>query len=81
MESKNPKELTEIILQSIVENPDDISVLRTTDNMGVLLTVNSNPKDKGLIIGVHGQNMRAIRWVARICGLKHKETVFIKVQE
>ena len=45
------KEFLEYIARSVVSNPDAISVERTVDEMGVLLTLKTDPADMGYIIG------------------------------
>ena len=77
----NPIELVTTIIQSIVNYPENVLVERTVDNLGVLLTVKANKEDIGLIVGREGQNIKAIRWIAKICGKKHKENVNIKVSD
>lgn len=73
------QELLITILKSLVNNPDDISVSRSVDDMGVLLRVKLNKSDAGLVIGKGGQTASSIRYLIRIIGLKNKEKVSIKI--
>ena len=77
----NPQELVENILKAIVNYPENVQVVRSVDNLGVLLTVHANQADLGLIVGREGQNIKAVRWIAKICGKKYKENVNIKVND
>ena len=75
------KEILETILKSFVRNPDDVKVERKVDEMGVLLEVEVNKDDKGLIIGRKGETIKAIQKVVRAVGLKNRERVAIKFKQ
>ena len=53
--SEKDQEFLEIIVRAIVGHPDDVLVVRTVDEMGVLLTLKINPADMGYVIGRQGQ--------------------------
>lgn len=74
-------ELVENIIKAIVNYPEDVTVVRTTDDRGILLTVKANQADIGLIVGREGKNINAVRWIAKICGNKYKENVSVKVYD
>ena len=65
------------ILKQMVSKPDELSIVRSIDARGVLLTLTSNPDDAGLIIGRQGDTLNSIRQLARLIGYKDKETVFV----
>jgi len=69
------------ILKKLVENPDDVVVDRTVDEMGVLLTVKVNPDDMGKIVGKGGQTAKALRSLLRIIGSKNKSRVNMKIED
>lgn len=75
------KEFVEFIVKSIVSHPEDVSVERTVDEMGVLLTLNINPEDMGYVIGRQGRTAKAIRGLLRTVGLKNKSRVNLKINE
>ena len=75
------KEILETILKSFVRNPDDVKVERKVDEMGVLLEVEVNKDDKGLVIGRKGETIKAIQKVVRAVGLKNRERVAIKFKQ
>ena len=75
------KEFLEYVVKALVDNPNDVSVDRKVDEMGVLLSLKVNPADMGQIIGREGSTAKAIRNLVRIVGLKKKERVNLKIEE
>lgn len=76
-----PKDYLEYIAKGLVENPDDVVVTRTVDDMGVLLTLEVNPADMGQIIGRQGATAKAMRTLIRVCGMKTQARVNVKISE
>lgn len=74
-------EFVEYVVRAIVDNPDDVVVERSVDEMGVLLTLKINPKDMGYVIGRNGQNARALRTLLRIVGARNNARVNLKIYE
>ncbi len=75
------QEFLEFIIKSIVANPDDVKVVRTVDEMGVLLTLKVNPEDMGQVIGREGSTARAIRSILRVIGVKNNARINLKIEE
>lgn len=75
------KQFLEMIVKSIVSNPNDVSVDRTVDEMGVLLTLKINPADMGYVIGRKGQTAQAIRTLLKIVGAKNNSRVNLKIYD
>lgn len=75
------QEFLEFIVKSIVNHPDDVTVVRAVDEMGVLLTLKVNPADMGQIIGRQGSTARAIRTILRIIGVKNNARINLKIEE
>ena len=71
----------EFIIKSLVENPDDVKIVRTVDEMGVLMTLDVNPSDMGKIIGREGNTAKAIRTLLRVVGMKNNARVNLKINE
>ncbi len=71
----------EFIIKSLVENPDDVKINRTVDEMGVLMTLDVNPADMGKIIGREGNTAKAIRTLLRVVGMKNNARVNLKINE
>jgi len=80
-ETPKDKELLETIVTSIVNKPDEVSVERTVDEMGVLLTLKVDPEDMGNIIGRKGQTAQAIRTLLKILGAKNNARVNLKIHD
>ncbi len=75
------KEFLEMLVKELVENPNDVKVDRSVDEMGVLLTLSVNPNDMGKIIGRSGNTAKAIRTLLRVVGMKHNARVNLKINE
>lgn len=75
------KAFLEYIVKSLVDNPNDIKVDRTVDEMGVLITLSVNPADMGKIIGRMGNTAKAIRTLLRVVGMKNNARVNLKINE
>jgi len=71
----------EHVVSSLVDNPTDVKVSRTVDEMGVLLTLSVNPADMGKIIGRSGNTAKAIRTLLRVVGMKNNARVNLKINE
>ncbi len=71
----------DFLVKSLVENPNDVKINRTVDEMGVLLTLDVNPADMGKIIGREGNTAKAIRTLLRIVGMKNNSRVNLKISE
>src|SRR3989338_7273274 len=75
------KEFLDYLIKALVDNPSDVKVDRTVDEMGVLLTLSVNPADMGKIIGRKGNTAKAIRTLLRIIGMKNNARVNLKINE
>lgn len=75
------KEFLEMVVKSIVANPNDVEVDRTIDERGVLLTLKTNPSDMGYVIGRKGQTAQSIRTLLKIIGAKNNSRVNLKIYD
>ena len=75
------QEFLEFVVKALVDNPDDVKVNRTVDEMGVLLTLDVNNDDIGKIIGRAGNTAKAIRTLLRVVGMKYDARVNLKINE
>ncbi len=75
------KAFLEHAVKSLVDNPDDVKIDRTVDEMGVLLTLSVNPQDMGKIIGREGNTAKALRTLLRVVGMKNNSRVNLKINE
>ena len=75
------KEFLEYLIKSIVDNPDEVTVDRKVDEMGVLLTLRVSAQDMGQVVGRQGSTAKAIWTLLRIVGVKHNARVNLKIEE
>lgn len=69
------------VVRQIVDNPDQVSVERTVDEMGVLITLKVAKEDMGKVIGKSGQTAKSIRILLRVIGSKNNARVNLKIVE
>lgn len=71
----------EYVVKNLVDNPDDVKVTRTVDEMGVLMTLDLSPGDMGKIIGRKGATAKALRTLLRVVGMRNNARVNLKINE
>jgi predicted RNA-binding protein YlqC (UPF0109 family) len=71
----------EYVVKALVNNPDKVTIKRTVDEMGVLLTLDVHQDDMGKIIGKQGNTAKAIRTLLRVVGMKTSARVNLKIVE
>jgi predicted RNA-binding protein YlqC (UPF0109 family) len=81
MEQYEDKQFLEHVVKSLVDFPDAVTINRTVDEMGVLLTLDVHADDMGKIIGRSGNTAKAIRTLLRVVGMKHDARVNLKINE
>lgn len=79
--AEQDQQFVEYVLKAIVDNPDDVQVDRTIDEMGVLISVTVNPDDMGKVIGKSGQTAKAVRTLLKVVGAKNDARVNMKIIE
>ena len=75
------QQFLEYVVKALVDNPNDVKIHRTVDEMGVLLTLSVNKDDMGKVIGRSGATAKAIRTVLRVVGMKNDARVNLKIEE
>src|ERR1700689_5666174 len=75
------QQFLEYVVKALVDNPDDVKISRTVDEMGVLLTLSVNKDDMGKVIGRSGATAKAIRTILRVVGMKNDARVNLKIEE
>jgi len=78
---KEPQEFLEYLVKGIVDNPGDVQVEKTIDDIGTLLTLSLNPNDMGQVIGRQGATAKSIRTLVRVAGMKTGARVNVKINE
>lgn len=81
MNNLTDQQFVEMLVQAIVNNPQDVKTARTIDERGVLITLDINASDMGYVIGRQGQTARAIRTLLKIVGAKNNARVNLKINE
>ena len=71
----------EFVVRALVDNPNDVKIKRTVDEMVVLMTLDVNSADMGKIIGREGNTAKAIRTLLRVVGMKNNARVNLKINE
>lgn len=79
--AENDTEFLMSIVTKLVDHPENVSVTRVVDEMGVLLTLDLHPEDMGKVIGREGNTAKAIRTLLRVMGMKHGFRVNLKITE
>jgi predicted RNA-binding protein YlqC (UPF0109 family) len=75
------QEFLEYVVKSLVDNPNEVKVTRTVDEMGVLMTLLVGAVDMGKVIGRDGNTAKAIRTLLRTVGMKNNSRVNLKISE
>ncbi len=75
------QQFIDYVVKALVDHPDDVKVVRTVDEMGVLITLHVNPEDMGQVIGRQGQTARSVRTLLRVVGAKNNARVNMKIFE
>lgn len=81
IEKNTDQEFLESTVKLLVDYPDDVKVERKIDEMGVLITLDVNPKDMGMVIGREGATAKALRTILRVIGAKNNARVNLKINE
>lgn len=81
MNNNIDQQFLEFVVKSLVDNPNDVKITRTVDEMGVLMTLEVNALDMGKVIGRSGNTAKAIRTLLRVVGMKNNSRVNLKINE
>ena len=73
------QQFVEYIVKTLVNNPDKVSIDRTIDEKGVLLSLEVDPEDVGRIIGKRGATAQSIRTLLRALGTKNDARYNLKI--
>ena len=69
------------VLESLVEDKDQLHVEGRIDDLGILLTVRVSGRDMGKLIGKGGQTVKALRTLIRVIGGNSSQRINIKILE
>ncbi len=75
------KQLLSDIVCSIVEFPDEVTVVESTeDNGDISLALSVSPSDMGKVIGKHGKIAKAIRAVIKAAASTESKHINVDIQ-
>ena len=76
------RELLEFLARELVDDPDAVEVVETSDDRGPVLTLTVAPDDMGKVIGRGGRTARAIRAVVRAAATRQGiRSVFVEIAD
>lgn len=78
---ENDAKFLDLVVKALVDVPDKVNIVRTVDEMGVLLTLTVDNADMGKVIGRSGNTAKAIRTLLRVVGMKNNSRVNLKINE
>jgi len=73
------KELVEMIVRSLVDQPEDVVINETTGESIVILEISVSPDDVGKVIGKEGRIANAIRTVVKAAAAKNDKKVTVEI--
>ncbi len=73
------QQFIEYIVKTLVNKPEAVSIERTIDERGVLLTLTVDPEDVGRIIGKRGATAQSLRTLLRALGTKNEARYNLKI--
>lgn len=80
-ENAKDREFVEYVVKMLVDHPEDVKVERKIDEMGVLITLDVNSEDMGMVIGREGVTAKALRTLLRVIGARNNARVNLKINE
>jgi predicted RNA-binding protein YlqC (UPF0109 family) len=69
------------ILKNLTKNPDDILITKTTDDIGILLSIKVNISDMPIVIGKGGSMSSSLRTIARALGKSNNVNLRLNFEE
>ncbi|MDR2428414.1 MAG: KH domain-containing protein [Candidatus Margulisbacteria bacterium] len=73
------KNLVELLVKSLVDNPEQANVSETSGNSITVIEISVAPDDVGKIIGKEGRIANAIRTVVKAAGAKQNKKVTVEI--
>ncbi len=75
------KELVEVLVKTLVDNPDGVQVTEVMGNNVIIIEVKVDKSDMGKVIGKHGQTASAIRTLLSATSAKLKKRAVLEILE
>ena len=74
------KETLTGIAKAIVDNPEEVTVVESTDDNSIDLVLSVAEDDMGMVIGKHGKIAKAIRTVMRAAATADGKEVTVEIR-
>ena len=75
------KELIEILVKSLVDDPDQVNISEISGDDAVTYEIRVAEDDMGKVIGKGGKIANALRTVAKAAAMKDKTKVYVEIVE
>ena len=75
----NAVELVEFLAKSLVEKPDEVSVISRDGDNSTVIEMHVAPDDMGKVIGKQGRIAKAVRTVVKAATAKEDKPVFVEI--
>jgi hypothetical protein len=72
------KEILEVIIKNLVDNPEEVSINENTNAKSVCYEVSVAKSDMGKVIGKQGKMAKAIRSVIKAIAIKEHKKVTVE---
>lgn len=69
------------IVRGLVDHPDYVDVIETTDEIGIVLTIHVHKDDMGSVVGRNGSTAQTLRTLLRNVGSKSRKRVSVMIAE
>jgi predicted RNA-binding protein YlqC (UPF0109 family) len=73
------KELIELLVRSLVKNPDQIAVVERVENDTWIYEVTVAQEDMGKVIGKQGRIAKAIRTLAKAAATRENRRIMVEI--
>ena len=73
------KELVEVLAQSLVDHPEEVTVTETDKDNEIILELKVDPDDMGKVIGKQGRIAKAIRAMVKAAASKTDKKVVVEI--
>jgi uncharacterized protein len=73
------EELVEYLARGLVDQPDEVRVVRVEREGSVVLELHVAPDDVGKVIGRQGRIARALRTIVRASGARSNERALLEI--
>ena len=75
------KLLTEILVRSLVDHPDEVNVTETEGSMTIILELKVAKEDIGQVIGRQGRTAQALRTILGAVSAKQNKRIMLEIVE